>query len=197
MVFLSFLIFFFLLPYYVVPFKDTISKYEPLPIGIYPVPLPSGIYPGKTSLRPIMQHLPRRNRHPAQFQQFKITSRPSITGYKNFYILDSPNPITNIEKDKQIPKLGPVDTIVDNMLQGQISELLYGKNKYDIKEEPEPAIRSEHLYQDGLENVNDMIYNYQVVKQAQKSVKSLKQYHSEYAPEYPYPENVDLSLIHI
>ena len=56
----------------------------------------------------------------------------------------------------------------------------------------EPAIRSDHFYQDGLENVNDMIYNSQVINQPSNSVKSFngEKHIPEYSTEYPYLEYV-------
>ena len=56
----------------------------------------------------------------------------------------------------------------------------------------EPAIRSDHFYQDGLENVNDMIYNSQVINQPSNSVNSFdgKKQILEYSTEYPYLEYV-------
>ena len=54
----------------------------------------------------------------------------------------------------------------------------------------EPAMRSDQQYENSVENVNDMIYNSQVVNQPSNLVKSLndKQDINVYSTEYPYLE---------
>ena len=57
------------------------------------------------------------------------------------------------------------------------------KDKVVINEDIlEPAIRSDHFYQDGLENVNDMIYNSQVINQPSNNVNSFNG--KKHIPEY-------------
>ena len=53
----------------------------------------------------------------------------------------------------------------------------------------EPAIRSDHVYQDGLENVNAMIYNSQAVNTPTNTFNGKKQ-PNDFSPVYPYLEYV-------